>query len=135
MKKTNNALYNAAISLLQEAVDKSLIVQISFYSPEGTTYKNEIYSIYSGVSGQRQAKIQNYDFLGDKANPKKEPPFFPKDFFHIVRHNTFTNKEDEGTEGAILGVLKVGSAKNISIISFDYHTKIKLDNLEIIIQQ
>ena len=70
------------------------------------SFKEDIFNFYYDNSGQRLHKVELYKGYDVK-------PIYG--MFKITRKLSFTNKEDEGKDGAVLGILDLTKAELISI--------------------
>lgn len=90
------------ISLKQEAIKR---VMRNVQNIKWIQFNNDAFSFYDDTCGQREHKVEQYIAYGHKV----------KDHLRVIRKLTFTNKVDEGKEGAILGIIDLGKLTLLSI--------------------
>lgn len=86
------------IALLDRAVDLGTTVQVE------TT--DNMFQIYHDPNGQRAGYLTQYGH-GNQVERKESNRNSHPGLYVIRRRHTFTNPEDIGTEGAVIGVLRI----------------------------
>lgn len=114
------------ISILDEAVEKSRTVWF--------TIGDSIFKVYCDTSGQRAAFLSHYIYEKDEGGTDytvKPEKYYHRGIYQLRRRLTFINKEDEGKQNAILGVLSIEDKKFKikSVTETDDYIDIRLDDI------
>jgi len=100
-------LKQTLILLLNEKVKNKKRCSLAFmYDSESALYRT-----YNDSNGQRQAYL-TYFAYGEEENTTTPD----RELYQVRRHCTFVNKDDEGKQGAVLGVLNLQDVKDEDIM-------------------